>query len=49
MGWRYVIPEHVPCEQCSWFEDGKCNCPSDRYEFECPNFNDPDPYYVPED
>ena len=43
----YVIREYLPCEECGYFVDGKCDVPGEVFEYTCPNYNDPCPKYVP--
>ena len=49
MAWKYITKEPTPCKQCAWYTNGKCTIPEEIYEYECPNYNDPDPVYIPEE
>lgn len=47
MPFIYVEREYLPCDECGWSENGACSLADDVFEYECPNYNDPEPKYIP--
>ena len=49
MPYIYQSRDPIPCEECGYFVNGKCDVPGEVYEYTCPNYNDPEPKWVPEE
>ena len=45
--YEYVTRDPIPCEECGYFVNGKCDVPDEVFEYTCPNYNDPEPKYIP--